>query len=169
MSVSIELEELQERLSEYGPIALLITVGDGRGPHVVSVRVEYQDGALVAGAGRTTAANVTASPAVTAVWPAVGGGDYCLIVDGAGRIEGSGDGQQGPSGPLSGKQGPSGPLSGKQGPSGPLSGKQGPSGPLSGKQVRIEPSRAVLHRVASAEGDGPSCITVLDQRDPAGR
>jgi len=129
MSVSVELEKLQERLSEYGPIALLITVGDQRGPHVVSVRVEYQDGSLVAGAGRTTAANVTASPAVTAVWPALGGGDYCLIVDGAGRVEGSGDGQQ----------------------------------------VRIEPSRAVLHRVASAEGDGPSCITVLDQRDPAGR
>lgn len=27
--------------------------------------------------------------------------------------------------------------------------------------VRVEPSRAVLHRLAGAAGEGPSCITVL--------
>jgi len=129
MSVSVELADLQERLSEYGPIAFLITVGDTGSPHVVSVRVGWQDGHLVVGAGRTTAANATANPAVTAVWPAIGGGDYCLIVDGTGRIEGADD----------------------------------------ERQLRIEPVRAVLHRVASAGTDGPSCVTVLDQRGAAGR
>lgn len=32
------------------------------------------------------------------------------------------------------------------------------------RALHIAPSRAVLHRVAGAPGDGPSCITVLDHR-----
>jgi len=30
-----------------------------------------------------------------------------------------------------------------------------------GEQLSIRPTRAVLHRVATAAGDGPSCLTVL--------
>jgi hypothetical protein len=30
-----------------------------------------------------------------------------------------------------------------------------------GDAVEVEPTRAVLHRLAGAPGDGPSCITVL--------
>ena len=33
-----------------------------------------------------------------------------------------------------------------------------------GGAVEVRPTRAVLHRLASATGDGPSCVTVLDQR-----
>jgi hypothetical protein len=32
------------------------------------------------------------------------------------------------------------------------------------QRVVVTPTRAVLHRVADAAGEGPSCVTVLDQR-----
>ena len=121
MSVEVGLEELEERLADYGQFAFLVTIGDS-GPHAVSVRVALSDGVLRAGAGRTTSANIAARPAATLLWAPVG--DYSLIVDGAGTIEGEGD----------------------------------------AAEVVVDPVRAVLHRVASATSDGPSCITVVDRR-----
>ena len=60
---------------------LEVTVnGEGR-PHVVSVSVALEDGELVTGAGRTTAANVGGRPDVTLLWPPSAEG-YSLIVDG---------------------------------------------------------------------------------------
>jgi hypothetical protein len=117
MSVPVELGELRERLEEYGPIAFLVTTGDGGRPHVVSVSVSLDGERLVAGAGRTTSANVAATPTVSLLWPARDGGAYCLIVDGDAEVDGD--------------------------------------------RVRVEPTRAVLHRLADAAGEGPSCITVL--------
>ena len=38
-----------------------------------------------------------------------------------------------------------------------------PAGSSGSAVVRVEPARAVLHRLASAVGDGPSCITVLSR------
>ena len=106
---------VSERLAEYGPHAHLVTVGEGGAPHVVSVLVSSAGGdRLVAGAGRTTAANVDRNPAVTLLWAAPAGNDYSLIVDGVAKVEGD--------------------------------------------SLTVEPTTAVLHRVATAVGDGPSCI-----------
>ncbi|HEX2849518.1 MAG TPA: pyridoxamine 5'-phosphate oxidase family protein [Acidimicrobiales bacterium] len=126
MSVAVELEQLAERVAEYGSVAFLVTVGDDGSPHVTSAAVAVEDEVITAGAGRTTSGNVGRRPAVTVLWPAVGG-DYCLIVDGAARIEGEG----------------------------------------SSARAIVEPTRAVLHRIAGAPTDLPSCVTVLDRRADA--
>jgi hypothetical protein len=82
MSVPVELEQLSERIEEYGPVAYLVTIGEGGQPHVVSVCATL-DGAVVrTGAGRATLENVVARPDVTLLWPAPPGRDYALIVDG---------------------------------------------------------------------------------------
>jgi hypothetical protein len=90
MSVRVEVEELQARIAEFGPVAFLTTVGSDSRPHVVSVKVEDFEGALVVGAGRTTAGNAETNPRVTLLWPAKGDGDYCLIVDGIGVVREAG-------------------------------------------------------------------------------
>ncbi len=124
MSVAVDLAELSERVAELGPMAFLVTVGSGDRAHVVSVTADIEGETLTAGAGRTTAANVAARPGVTMLWPARPGGDYCLIVDGLGRVDGAG----------------------------------------ADARIVVEPARAVLHRVAQAPADLPSCVTVLDRR-----
>ncbi len=121
MSVRVALDELRERSAEFGAVAYLLTVtGDGR-PHVVSVKVAWEDGTLVAGAGRTTSANVAGQPTVSMLWSHPAHGDYSLIVDGTAETRERDD----------------------------------------TTVVVIRPSRAVLHRLADADGDGPTCITVL--------
>lgn len=124
VSVAVELEDLAARLAEYGPVAFVVTVGDDARPHVVSAEVRLVDGALVADVGKTTAANVERHASATALWPALDGGEYCLIVDGMASAGGA----------------------------------------QSERRVAIDPTRAVLHRVAGAPDSVPSCVTVLDRR-----
>jgi hypothetical protein len=119
----VELSALAERVDEYGPVALLVTVTDDATPHVVSVRVGWRADQLVVGAGRRTATNVAINASVTLVWPAPDGGDYCLIVDGSATVDDADDGAL---------------------------------------QLAISPATAVLHRVAGADADKPSCIAVLE-------
>jgi Pyridoxamine 5'-phosphate oxidase len=81
------MDELAARAEERGPIAYLVTTGDG-GPHVVAVTVTWgDDGELAVPAGRHTADNAAARPVVSLVWPAPPGQGYSLIVDGAARVE----------------------------------------------------------------------------------
>ena len=121
MSVTVALDELQERIVEFGSVAFLLTVSRDRRPHIVSVTVAWEHDALVAGAGKTSSANVSGQPTVSVLWSPPPRGDYSLIVDGTAEAQPRDD----------------------------------------TTVVVIRPSRAVLHRLASAEGDGPSCITVL--------
>lgn len=113
----MELEALAEQVAAFGPVAFLVTAGADQAPHVVSVAPEWRAGALVATAGSRTSGNVAAGGQASLLWPALPGGDYCLIVDGAASV--------------------------------------GPDG------VAVAPTRAVLHRLASADGTLPSCVTVL--------
>jgi hypothetical protein len=85
VSVPVALAALAEHIEQYGPVAFLVSVGAEGRPHVVAVRVGWDDVGLVAGAGRTTPANVEQRPDVTLLWPAVPGGGYSLIVDGTAR------------------------------------------------------------------------------------
>ena len=90
MSVPVGLERLHEEIGRYGRHAHLVSVGDDGRPHVVSVLLAPDAGAdrLVAGAGRTTSANVAANPSVTLLWAAPPGEDYSLIVDGTATVAG---------------------------------------------------------------------------------
>lgn len=120
MSVPVDLADLRDRVAEHGPMAFLVTVGDDGAPHVVSASVTLDGDVLRAGCGRTTGANASRSPAVTVLWPAPAGAEYCLLVDGTASVA---DGE-----------------------------------------IAVTPVRAVLHRVADAPGDGPTCVTVVDRR-----
>lgn len=86
MSAPLDTASLSERIVEYGPIAHLVTVNAEGVPHVVAVRVEQRDGALVVGdVGRHTTTNAAERPRVTLLWPAPAGRHYSLIVDGTAR------------------------------------------------------------------------------------
>lgn len=87
MSVPVGLDELRSQIEASGPVAFLLTVKDGSSPHAVSADVRWDGDQLVAGAGTTTAGNITSSPAVTLLWPR-SGEDYSLIVDGSGVVDG---------------------------------------------------------------------------------
>lgn len=94
MSIAVDLADLADRLAEYGPAAFLVTVGGDGGPHVVSVGAELEDGRVVCGAGRTTAANAREQPAVTLLWPGAPTGEYSLLVDGEATVERGHDGDR---------------------------------------------------------------------------
>ena len=83
----VALEALREQIASVGPDVFLLPVSEGASPHAVSAEVRWDGDQLVVGAGRTTARNVAAAPAVTLLWPA-SGQDYSLIVDGSGAVDG---------------------------------------------------------------------------------
>jgi hypothetical protein len=87
MSVPVGLESLREEVERSGGVVFLLTVSDGSSPHAVSASVTWDGDDLLVGAGRTTARNVGAAPAVTLLWPRAGE-DYSLIVDGSGVVDG---------------------------------------------------------------------------------
>ena len=85
------LEELGTAIAARGPLAYLVTVGDPA-PRVVSVSVEVEvEGSLVVAAGRHSAANVEARPAVTVFWPPdADDPHHTLLVDGQAAAIGEG-------------------------------------------------------------------------------
>ena len=87
MSLAVELEDLAQRIQEYGPVALVVSVGEDGRPHVVSAQVEFAGDTVRAAVGNTTASNASARSAVTLVWPALPGSSYCLILDGSASID----------------------------------------------------------------------------------
>ena len=90
MSVPVTLEELASRVSEYGPVAHLVSVNDDGTPHVTSVTVGWSGDELRVGAGKRTGANAAARPGLSLLWAAPAGQPYSLIVDGAARLEDDG-------------------------------------------------------------------------------
>jgi hypothetical protein len=82
MSIAVSLDELRAEVAKRGDAAFVVTTGDG-GPHVVSVRLDWDGDALVGGAGNRTATNVASRSVVSVLWPATFD-DYSLIVDGEG-------------------------------------------------------------------------------------
>jgi hypothetical protein len=69
---------------------VLTVTGEGR-PHAVYLDVAWEGGRLVApGIGATTAANASARPSVSLLFPVGAAADYTLFVDGSATVEGSG-------------------------------------------------------------------------------
>jgi hypothetical protein len=107
-------------------LVLLVSVKPGGVPHVVSVAPSCVGDDLVMPVGRSTRANIDATPTVTMVWPG-SGDEYCLLVDGGARRHGDAESEM----------------------------------------IAVEPTGAVLHRLAGAPTDLPSCVP-LDERGVTG-
>jgi len=86
MSIPVSLERLQAAVEERGPSAYVLTVSDDGRPHVVHAPVRWEDDVLVAEVGRSSAANATARPAVSLLFPLRADGDHSLIVDGTAAV-----------------------------------------------------------------------------------
>ena len=87
MSIAVPLDELDDRLGSY-PWGYLVTVRDDGRAQSLAVPTRYVDGALVATIGHGTAANATARPNVTMLFPGPTGEDFSLIVDGDATVDG---------------------------------------------------------------------------------
>lgn len=85
MSVPVALAALQAESSRFDTCPLLVTVSTVGPPHVASVFVTFESEQVSMRVGRRTRANADGHPAVTLVWPAGVGADYCLIVDAVAR------------------------------------------------------------------------------------
>lgn len=86
MSVRVEIDELADRIAEFGATPFLLTTAESGRPHATHVVVALVDGGLQCGVGRKTAANAAARPTVSFLWPPVTPGGFSLIVDGEAEV-----------------------------------------------------------------------------------
>ena len=93
MSVPVPLLRLRAAVDERGASAYLLTVGDDGSPHAVHAPVRWEGDVIVVDVGKRTAANATARPSVSLLFPVRTEGDYSLIVDGT-AVTASTDGGQ---------------------------------------------------------------------------
>jgi hypothetical protein len=82
MSIPVSLDGLRAALQERGGSGYLLTVADDARPHAVHAPVRWEGDALAVEVGKRSAANATARPAVSLLFPVRSNGDYSLIVDG---------------------------------------------------------------------------------------
>ncbi|MCU1430845.1 MAG: uncharacterized protein JWL83_4845, partial [Actinomycetia bacterium] len=94
MSVPVEVTDLGPHIADRGAVAYLLTVNDDGRAHAVSVAVVVSGGTLECGAGRRTAANVSARPQISLLWPARVADEHSLIVDVDAVVSGAGDDQR---------------------------------------------------------------------------
>lgn len=85
MGKPVEFTDVVARVEQFGPVAMLVTVGGAGAPHVGTVTVAVERERLGVRVGPTTRTNVLANPAVSLAW--LGDGDYQLIVDGTGAAD----------------------------------------------------------------------------------
>ena len=92
MSIPVPLERLRAAIEERGTRAYVLTVSDDGRPHAVHGPVRWEGDVLAADVGRRSAANATARPAVSLLYPVRADGDYSLIVDGTAAVGSGGNG-----------------------------------------------------------------------------
>ena len=92
MNVDVALDRLKAAIDKRGTGAYVITVSNDARPHAVYLDLGWEDGRLVAeGIGATTAANATARPNISLLFPVKADADYTLFVDGPAVVESTGD------------------------------------------------------------------------------
>ena len=84
VSVKIAVDDLADRLDEYGAAAFVVTVGVDSSPKVVHVPVVWDGEVLRCTPGGGTLANLTGGGPVTLVFPSSGTGGYSMFLDGRG-------------------------------------------------------------------------------------
>ena len=93
MSIPVEIENLEDALSEYGMNPYLITIDNEAHPHITHVTLSRDSLGFVCGIGKKTSANVLERPSVALLWPPMKQDSHSLIVDGVMEVI---DTQQGP-------------------------------------------------------------------------
>lgn len=87
MSIAVRLDELADLLVTY-PWGYLVTVREDGRAQSLAIPNRFEDGALVASVGHSTAANATARPNVTMLFPGTSGEEFSLIIDGDASVHG---------------------------------------------------------------------------------
>lgn len=95
MSISVELERVQDEAAQRSGLAYLLTVTDDGRPHIIAVSVGWDGTDLVMGAGRGSCRNAIARPSVSVLWPPDEPGGYSLIADGTATVAPYDDGEGG--------------------------------------------------------------------------
>ncbi len=90
MNAMLPSDKLRAESVRFGANPYLLTQSDDGRPHAAAVSIEWQGDRIVASTGSRSAANVAARPLLSLLWPPVEPGGYSLIVDGDGRVIGSG-------------------------------------------------------------------------------
>ena len=86
MSVPIPLERLRTALAERAETAYVLTVSEDGRPHAVHAPVRWEGDLLAAPVSRRSAANASARPFVSLLYPVRSDADYSLIVDGTATV-----------------------------------------------------------------------------------
>ena len=86
MSIPVPMERLRAAIEERPQGAYVLTVSDDGRPHAVHGAVRWEGDVLAAEVGRRSAANATARPSVSLLYPLRAEGDYSLIVDGTAQV-----------------------------------------------------------------------------------
>jgi len=84
VSVKITIDDLTDRLDEYGTAAFLVTVGADSSPKVVHAPVVWDGEVLRCTPGGGTLTNLTGGGPVTLVFPSLENGGYSMFLDGRG-------------------------------------------------------------------------------------
>ena len=100
MSIPVEIENLEDALSEYGMNPYLITIDNEAHPHITHVTLSRDSLGFVCGIGKKTSANVLERPSVDLLWPPMKQDSHSLIVDGVMEVI---DTQEGPQGRITPK------------------------------------------------------------------
>lgn len=87
MSIPVAPDELGVTLAGY-PWGYLVTVGADGSAHMVALPTRWDDGVLLAEAGRGTRANIAGRADVTWAFPGADGTVYSLIIDGTAEVVG---------------------------------------------------------------------------------
>jgi hypothetical protein len=87
VSVSVSLERLRDEVARFGAHPFILTVSEAGRPHAVAATVAWEGEELVGGCGRSTAANATARPEISFLWPPFEAEGYSLIVDGVAEVD----------------------------------------------------------------------------------
>ena len=88
MSHPVDIDQLPDRLVEYGNAAFVVTVGGGGVPKVVHVPVVWDGEVLRCTPGRGTLANLGDAGPVTLVFPGSTPDVHSMLLDGTGRADG---------------------------------------------------------------------------------
>ncbi len=92
MSIPVTIDDLPDRLVEYGSDCFLVSVGSDGAPKVVHVPVEWDGQTLACTPGRGTCRNLAASPdgaPVTLVFPGPQTDFHSMLLDGVGQVVGT--------------------------------------------------------------------------------
>lgn len=82
MSIPVAIDQLRLEVRRFALAPYLLTVSDDARPHAVAVVAAWEGDALAIEVGKRTAANASARPGVSLLWPPSEPGGYSLIVDG---------------------------------------------------------------------------------------